>query len=275
MNEILKVENLKKSYQGRAILKGLSFSLRANEIVAFLGPNGAGKSTTMKMIMGLRQPDEGEIKVFDGSPKQLHVKDRIGYTSQELSFPPHLLVYEVLKFVGAHYRNPISIAEIIERFQLEKIKKVTVSDLSGGEKRRLGLACALIGHPKLLILDEPTTGLDVESRHSLWKEILKFRDGGGAVLLSTHDLNEAGAIADRVILMNEGQILVTGTVKEIKSRIEFKKISYRWKNQDFQELVQNSDQFVKSLAVEKADFQDLHIHPVTLEEAFLKIRGQS
>ncbi len=275
MDEILKVENLKKSYQGKAILKGLSFQLQSHEIVAFLGPNGAGKSTTMKMIMGLRQPDAGQIQVFKGNPKQLHVKDRIGYTSQELSFPPHLLVCEVLKFVGAHYKNPISLQEIYQRFQLEKLKKATVSDLSGGEKRRLGLACALIGQPQLLILDEPTTGLDVESRHNLWKEIIKFRKDGGTVLLSTHDLNEAGAIADRVILMDEGQILISGTVKEIKSRIEFQKISYRWKNQDYQELVQNSDQFVKNLVREKPDFQDLLVHPVTLEEAFLKIRGQS
>ena len=275
MREILKVENLKKSYQGKAVLKGLNFHLRTHEIVAFLGPNGAGKSTTMKMIMGLRHPDHGEIKVFNESPKHLHVKDRIGYTSQELSFPPHLLVHEVLNFVGAHYKNSISLAEIFERFQLEKIKKSTVSDLSGGEKRRLGLACALIGKPQLLILDEPTTGLDVESRHNLWKEILNFREAGGAVLLSTHDLNEVGAIADRVILMDEGQILITGTVKEIKSRIEFQKISYRWKNQEYQELVQNSDQFVKNLVREKPEFQDLLIHPVTLEEAFLKIRSQS
>lgn len=131
----------------------------------------------------------------------------------------------------------------------------------------------MIGRPKILILDEPTTGLDIESRLTLWKEIQKFRDEGGTILLSTHDLNEVAAIATRILLIDQGQIVVDGTVEKIKKVIEFQKISYKINGEEKVELVQNSDDFIRKLVIETPLFSDLHIHPVTLEEAFLKIRA--
>ncbi len=274
MKPILEIKNLKKSYQGKVVLDGLQFILRPGEIVAFLGPNGAGKSTTLKMIMWLRQPDEGHVRLFDASPNEQTIKNKIGYTSQELSFPVFLQVQEVLRFVQAHYSNPVFLSEILQRFELTKLQTEAAGSLSGGEKRRLGLACALIGRPQILILDEPTTGLDVESRLTLWKEIQKFRNEGGTVLLSTHDLNEVAAIATRVLLIDQGQIIVDGTVEKIKKVIEFQKISFKVDGIEKVELVQNADHFIRKLVHETPQFYDLHIHPVTLEEAFLKIRGQ-
>lgn len=274
MSPVLEIKNLKKSYKDKVVLNGIQFSLHPEEIVAFLGPNGAGKSTTLKMIMGLRQPDEGHVQIFGESPNQQSIKNKIGYTSQDLSFPAYLQVQEVLRFVQAHYSHPVSLTEILQRFELTGLQKEAAGSLSGGEKRRLGLACALIGKPDILILDEPTTGLDIESRLTLWKEIQKFKDGGGTVLLSTHDLNEVASIATRILLIDRGQIIVDGTVSKIKKVIEFQKISYKLQGEEKIELVQNSDDFIRKLVLENPGFSDLHIHPVTLEEAFLKIRGQ-
>ena len=274
MTPVLEIKNLKKSYKDKVVLNGLNFSLYPQEIVAFLGPNGAGKSTTLKMIMGLREPDEGQVRLLGSFPKKQSIKNKIGYTSQDLSFPAFLQVQEVLRFVQAHYSDPVLLSEILQRFELTSLQKEAAGSLSGGEKRRLGLACALIGKPSVLILDEPTTGLDIESRHTLWKEIRKFKDGGGTVLLSTHDLNEVSTIATRILLIDRGQIIVDGTVEKIKKVIEFQKISYKLLGEEKTELVQNSDDFIRKLVLETPHFSDLHIHPVTLEEAFLKIRGQ-
>lgn len=274
MTSVLEVSNLTKNYGKKSVLKGLNFSLKAQEIVAFLGPNGAGKSTTLKMIMGLRKPDSGDVRILGFSPEKFEVKNKIGYTSQELDFPAFLQVKEILQFVQAHYTDPVSIREILQRFSLTELQQKSAGGLSGGEKRRLGLACALLGRPKLLILDEPTTGLDIESRNSLWKEITKFRKDGGTILLSTHDLNEVEMIADRVLLMDEGQILIDGTISEIKKRIEFQKISFECDGKYFAEMVQDADAYVKHLVLSKPNFSKLEIHPITLEEAFLKIRSR-
>ncbi len=272
MNSILEVNDLKKRYGKKEALRGVSFAIKEKEIVAFLGPNGAGKSTTLKIIMGLRQPDSGRVQLFGFTSHNSQVKNKLGYTSQELSFPPHLRVQEVMNFVSSHFRNPVPVNEMAEQFALTALLSNSVGGLSGGEKRRLGLACALMGRPQILILDEPTTGLDVESRHHLWKEIQKFKSQGGSVLLSTHDLNEAGAIADRVLVIDQGHLLLDGTVADIKRKIDYQKISYQIDGQEVVELVQDSDLFVKKLAIEKPHFAQLQIHSVNLEEAFLKIR---
>ncbi len=271
---VLEVSNLTKNYGKKLVLKGINFSLKAQEIVAFLGPNGAGKSTTLKMIMGLRKPAQGAVSILGFSPDKFEVKNKIGYTSQELDFPAFLQVKEILKFVHAHYAEPVSIQEILQRFSLTELQHESAGGLSGGEKRRLGLACALLGRPKLLILDEPSTGLDIESRNSLWKEITKFREDGGTILLSTHDLNEVEVIADRVLLIDEGQILIDGTIAEIKKRIEFQKISFECDGKHFAEMVQDADAYVRQLVTSKPNFSKLEIHPITLEEAFLKIRSR-
>ena len=275
MNQVLDVQKLEKSYGQKVVLKDLSFSISEQQIVAFLGPNGAGKSTTLKIIMGLRRPDSGTLRIFDSDVHSLKIKDQMGYTSQDLSFPAQLKVEEILKFVSAHYSNPVPLPELTRRFELTDLMSNKVGGLSGGQKRRLGLACAMVGRPKILILDEPTTGLDVESRHQLWQEIKNFKKNGGTVLLSTHDLNEAGTVADRVLVIDHGNLISDGTVEQIKKKIDYQKITYEYEGQPVLEYVQDSDHFVKNLVSQKPHFKNLHIHPSTLEEAFLKIRGKS
>ncbi|UYL07853.1 ABC transporter ATP-binding protein [Bdellovibrio sp. SKB1291214] len=276
--EVLSAEGLRKSYGTRKALENVSFKISTSEIVALLGPNGAGKSTTLKILLGLRQADHGLLKVPG--------REKVGYVAQELSFPLHLKVIEVLKLVQAHYEKPVQLTEIIHRFQLEGFLHSLTGGLSGGEKRRLALACALLGSPELLILDEPTTGLDVESRINLWKEIQEFSRAGGAVLLSTHDLNEVSQIADRVIIIDHGQVLQEGEVASITRSLKVKTLRFRsdkppisthiletkFEDGFYYVLTEHAEQLLYELMGKGFTFEDLEITSASLEEAFIKIR---
>ncbi len=262
---LIQVKNLKKKFAGHEVLKGLSFEIRKGEITAFLGPNGAGKSTTLKTILGLRSPTSGSVEVHG----------KIGYTSQELSYPVHLKVKEILGFVCAHYNHCFELQELAQKFHLDSIWNRQVGGLSGGEKRRLALASALAGRPDILVLDEPTTGLDLESRQDLWKSMTVFRAGGGTILLSTHDLHEVSQIADQVILIDQGQLLFSGPLKKIFDEIDLEKISYEINGKEETHLTENSDQFIRDLVDHKTDFHNLKIHHASLEEAFLILRNKN
>ncbi len=269
---VIEVKNLKKNYAAKVILNDLSFSVAAGSIVAFLGPNGAGKSTTLKILMGLKKADQGHCKILGELNHNNFVKSQIGYTSQELSFPPHLKIFEILDFVSTHFLQPLPVDQLLNRFDLVKIKNNKAGDLSGGEQRRLGLASALIGRPQILILDEPTTGLDIESRQILWDEFRSFKKSGGSILLSTHDLNEASLVADQVVVLDEGQVLAQGSIAEIKSCVDYKKVCFEVQNELKTEHTQDADLFVKNLVLNKIEFKNIHIFDSTLEEAFLKMR---
>ena len=262
---LIDVQDLKKNFSNHQALKGLSFQIRKSEITAFLGPNGAGKSTTLKTILGLRKPSSGSVSVFG----------KIGYTSQELSYPPHLKLKEILCFVKSHYDNSESVSTLAEQFHLTGLLHRQVGGLSGGERRRLGLACALMAQPEILVLDEPTTGLDLESRQDLWKIMQQFKAQGGAILLSTHDLHEVSQIADQVLLIDQGQLLFSGPQKKILEQIDLQKISYELNGVEEHHFSENSDAFVRDLVEKKIPFQNLKIHHASLDEAFLKLRGKS
>ncbi|MCX7979080.1 MAG: ABC transporter ATP-binding protein, partial [Bdellovibrionaceae bacterium] len=272
-------------------LRGVSFQVAAGKITALLGPNGAGKTTTMSLILGLRRPSFGKLLVFDRPPRDLEVRRKIGYASQELSFPSQLRVQEVLDFVAAHYQNTLSISEIARKFELDRLLCRQVGGLSGGEKRRLGLATALIHRPQLLVLDEPTTGLDIESRMLLWNEITHFAAVGGTVLLSTHDLTEVSRIANDVLLIDHGQIIFSGSLQQILQEIDLKSVIFSSLRpppenlpgcvklsaigpHQWQVLCRDSDTFIQELVKSEVPFQGLFIKNATLEEAFLKLRGK-
>lgn len=278
---ILEVRGLQKSYGKKQTLKDIQFSVNPSEIVALLGPNGAGKSTTMKILLGLRKADQGTIH----RPK----KEEIGYSGQDLSFPSHLKTLEVLKLVKAHYPHSPSLEGLIERLELQNFLHSPVGGLSGGEKRRLSLACALVGRPRLLVLDEPTTGLDVEARIQLWKEIQNFAAEGGSVLLSTHDLNEVSHIAHRAVIVDKGQVLFDGAVEEITRSLSFKTVRLRsvkapvssWAEdlksaQDqHRVLTKNAVALIQDLFSQNHMIEDLEVSSATLEEAFIHIRKKA
>ncbi|MGE5085076.1 MAG: ABC transporter ATP-binding protein [Bacillota bacterium] len=276
--EILLATGLRKSYGTRKALEDVSIQISSSEIVALLGPNGAGKSTTLKILLGLRSADSGILKTPE--------RKKIGYVAQELSFPLHLKVIEVLKLVKAHYDQGPSLNQIIHRFQLEGFLHCLTGGLSGGEKRRLALACSLLGAPDLLVLDEPTTGLDVEARINLWKEIQDYSRRGGAVLLSTHDLNEVSQIADRVVIIDHGKVLCEGPVHTITRDLKVKTLRFRAKEAPisahimemkiedsfYHVLTENAENLLHDLMTKSYEFQDLEVSSASLEEAFIHIR---
>lgn len=268
---LARFQDVTKSYRklsgGPPEIGPLSFELRKNEITVFLGPNGAGKSTAFKLLLGLREPSSGRISLFGDSPRNPETRTRVGYTSQDLSYPAHLSAKEVLHLVSAHFPKAIPATELRERFDLTKIWNNKLGGLSGGERRRVGLACALLGHPELLVLDEPTTGLDVESRRLLWKEIRAFKASGGAVLMATHDLHEAGLIGDRVLLLHKGRLRLDGSMEEILAPIDFKRLRYEVEGSITEVSVRDSDLEIRKLIASKIEFRNLEVRRLGLEEA--------
>lgn len=273
VDSVVEFKNVEKFYGKTQVLGPISFELRRGQITVFLGANGAGKSTTFKLMLGLRQPTTGSVKLLGHSPRDPGARAKVGYTSQDLSYPSHLTAREVLHLVSSHFDRPVPLDEMRTRFGLEKIWKNQLGGISGGERRRVGLACALVGRPELLVLDEPTTGLDPDSRKLLWKEIESFRLLGGTVLLSTHDLREAGEIGDRVLLIDVGQIKIDGSIEEILKTINFKKISYELDGREIETTSMASDQDLKRLIESGVPFKGLEIRSLDLEEAIEIYRG--
>lgn len=210
---ILQVKNLKKKYENLTAVKGISFEVKKNEIFGILGPNGAGKTTAVEMIEGLRSIDDGSVKI-DGinvanSPRK--AKEIIGIQLQESDYFDNLNLKEILTLFGAFYNRHIDAIEILKTVELVSKKNSLVKELSGGQKQRLSIALALVNDPKLIFLDEPTTGLDPQARRHMWKFIQNLKDDGKTIILTTHYMEEAELLCDRVAIMDEGEILEINT----------------------------------------------------------------
>jgi ABC-2 type transport system ATP-binding protein len=203
-----------KSFRSVRALDGLDLAVERGETLAVLGPNGAGKTTALRILLGLRRPDEGRAFLFGLDPAQLEARRRVGCTPQETSFPLTLCVRELVDFVRAHYPVPLAYEELEQRFDLGGFERRQAGGLSGGERRRLACALAYAGDPELVVLDEPSTGLDVESRRRLWQSI---REDGRTTLLTTHYLEEAAELATRVAIIRAGKVVASGSVEEIAS----------------------------------------------------------
>src|SRR6202158_1333407 len=221
---VASLEAVNKNYGNVRTLRGVDFRVRAGELVALLGPNGAGKTTAVKLLLGLMQPNSGRARVFGGDPTNPENRRRTGAMLQVGRVPETLRVCEHIDLFSSYYEKPMSPAEVLAAVGLEKLRDRKFGDLSGGQRQRVLFALAICGDPDLLFLDEPTVGLDVEARHLLWDEIRKLVARGKTVVLTTHYLEEADALADRVGVINKGTIIAEGTPAEIKSRSSGKKI---------------------------------------------------
>lgn len=209
---------LTKRYRnGILALDNLSLSLHSGEIVALLGPNGAGKSTAVKLLMGLSSPSAGTVSIFGADPRQASARLRTGVMLQVGRAPDVLRVCEQIELFRGYYTNPMAYADIVKAASLEGIEKRMFGELSGGQKQRVLFALALAGDPDLIFLDEPTVGLDVESRRLMWAQIRSLAARGKTVLLTTHYLEEADALAHRIVVINKGRIVCSGTPAEVKS----------------------------------------------------------
>lgn len=212
------LEAVTKRYSnGVVALDRVSLTLQSNEIVALLGPNGAGKSTAVKLMMGLTSPTHGEVGVFGGDPRLAGNRLRTGVMLQVGRAPEMLRVGEHVEIMRGYYPRPLAVAEIVRAAGLEGIESRMFGQLSGGQKQRVLFALALAGDPDLIFLDEPTVGLDIEARRRMWAEIRSLRSRGKTVLLTTHYLEEADALADRIIVLNKGRVICEGSPAEVRA----------------------------------------------------------
>jgi len=221
-NQVIEATGLIKRYRELTAVNGITFSVRKGELFGFLGPNGAGKTTTMKMVQCVSPRSGGELKIFGEDPEfsGRNIRKRIGVVPQETNLDPDLSVFDNLVMYARFFDIPKSDAEkralsLLEFFELEAKMDTIIEKLSGGMKRRLLLARSLMNNPDLLILDEPTIGLDPQARHHIWEKLLKLRAEGHTIVLTTHYLDEAARLCDRLVIMDHGNILVEGSPDEL------------------------------------------------------------
>jgi len=223
-DSVARLENVSKSFGDVRALVDFNFDVRAGELTALLGPNGAGKTTAIKLLLGLALPTSGRVAVFGADPSQPATRTRVGAMLQVGRVPETLRVAEHLDLFSSYYPNPLSIDAALAIAGIGDLRNRRFGELSGGQKQRVLFALAICGNPDLLFLDEPTVGLDVEARRLMWNEIRQLLDRGKTVVLTTHYLEEADALADRIVVINKGAIIAEGTPAEIKSRAAGKKI---------------------------------------------------
>ena len=198
-------------------MAGLDLEVRAGECFGLLGPNGAGKTTTVEILEGLLQPDEGTVEILGmrWATHERAIRERIGVQLQETKLADKLTVAEIVRLFRSFYRRGREVEEVLEIVQLTEKRRAWVSKLSGGQRQRLAIACALVSDPDILFLDEPTTGLDPQSRRQLWDVVAAFRARGGSVVLTTHYMDEAERLCDRVAVVDHGRTIAFGTPKEL------------------------------------------------------------
>jgi len=217
----VRVRNLKKAYQDVQAVDGLDLEVRQGECFGLLGPNGAGKTTSLEICEGLTEPDSGDVEVLGlqwlSGAREL--RQRLGIQLQDTQLSEKLTVFETVRMFRSFFREGPSAPEVIALVQLEEKRNARVGGLSGGQKQRLALACALVGSPDLLFLDEPTTGLDPQARRQLWELIDRFKLDGRTIVLTTHYMDEAERLCDRVAIMDHGKVIALGTPRELIASI--------------------------------------------------------
>ncbi|MET8626334.1 ABC transporter ATP-binding protein [Kitasatospora sp. NPDC004669] len=221
-SDAVTVAGLRKSYRGHEAVRGVSFTIAAGEIYALLGPNGAGKTTTLEILEGFRARDEGHVDVLGCDPGNRadgrRLRESIGLVLQDIAVEPYLTIRETIARNAGYYPNPRDVDEVIELTGLTGKDRAKVKELSGGQKRRLDLALGVIGNPRLLFLDEPTTGFDPSARHEAWQVVRNLQAAGTTIMLTTHYMDEAQALADRIAVIAGGEIVATGTPATIGGR---------------------------------------------------------
>lgn len=289
MSAVAELRHVSKRFGEREALRGLTLEVHAGEVVAMLGPNGAGKTTAISILLGLRRADSGCVRVLGRPPGDAEARREVGVTPQEASFPPTLRVREVVELVAAHYPRSLSPATALARFGLDDHAGRQTGGLSGGERRRLALALAFVGQPRLLVLDEPTVGLDGETRAAAWTAIRDASSEGRAVLLTTHHLDEAEALASRVVVVRDGCDVASGTPLEIRTRSGRRLLRFRGRVPDVLPsratarpdggwcLVECDDAAatVAWLVARGAALEDLEAGPLPLEEALSRLKGHN
>ena len=270
------VRGLHKRYGSLEAVRGIDLTVGAGEIVAFLGPNGAGKTTTVEILAGHRRRDGGEVSVlgFDPSDAPRAFRERIGIVPQETAVEPVLTVAETIRLYSAAYPHPMELDEVLSLVGLEQQRDSRVSALSGGQQRRLDLAIGIAGDPELLFLDEPTTGFDPAARRRSWDLIKHLRTQGKTILLTTHYMEEAQRLADRVVVIGAGRVIATGTPEEL-ARERPARISFRRNGEQVTMSTERPTETLLPLLLEARDrgeeLEDLTVNRPSLEDVYLQL----
>lgn len=221
---VARLASVVKRYGALTAIDGLDLMLHRGELLALLGPNGAGKSTAISLLLGLVRADAGQVELFGQDPQQIVARRRIGVMLQSATLPPTLRVGELIRLTASYYPAPRSVQESAALAGVTDLLRRPYAKLSGGQQRRVQFALALCGRPELLFLDEPTVGMDIEARQKLWAAIRHLIAEGCSVVLTTHYLEEAEALADRVCVMARGKIISEGTVDQLRARVALKRV---------------------------------------------------
>ncbi len=290
---IARLEEASKRYGGVLALDRVNLQVRRGEVLALLGPNGAGKTTAISLLLGLLKTDTGTATLFDAAPQALASRRRIGAMLQTAGVPEMLTVGELVRLFRSYYPRPRTVADIVELAGIGDLLDKRYGKLSGGQQRRVQFALALAGSPEILFLDEPTTGLDIEARETLWKTIRALVGDGCAVVLTTHYLEEAEALATRVCVLARGRIAAAGSVQQIRARVAQRQIRCvsalgaeaiaRWplvrsalRDGERIEIVTDAaEAVVRRLLAEDAELSELEIRRAGLAEAFVEITREA
>jgi ABC-2 type transport system ATP-binding protein len=273
----ISVRGLRKSYDGHEALRGISFEIAGGEVFGLLGPNGAGKTTTIEILEGYRTRDQGEVEVlgFDPGNAGSPFRERIGIVLQQSQLWQTLTVAETHRMFAGYYERPRDIDEVIQLVGLSEKRDARVKTLSGGQKRRLDLGVALVGDPDLVFLDEPTTGFDPAARRAAWEMIRSLRSLGKTILLTTHYLDEAEQLADRVAVLREGVIIREGTPAELTGGARETEVRYRRNGQEVVIRTTEPTRVLQELTTkalaEGGELDGLQVRRPTLEDVYLSL----
>lgn len=281
MNAI-EVTGLRKSYGPIHAVRGIDLSISSGEIFALLGPNGAGKTTTVEILEGFRNRDGGEVSVLGFDPRnEGHAarewRNRIGIVLQSTSDSGDLTVSETIEHFSGYYSNPREVDEVIHSVGLEEKAGSLIRKLSGGQRRRLDVALGIVGNPELLFLDEPTTGFDPEARRAFWTLIENLRGSGTTIVLTTHYLDEAEALADRVAVINSGQIIEISTPAELGGRSTSQAlVTWREAGEIKSEATDNPTALIHTLtSIFNGEIPELTVTRPSLEDIYLQMIGRT
>lgn len=271
-------------------LDAIDLDVGGGEVLGLLGPNGAGKTTAVNLIAGLRRADSGSVRLFGGDPREPSSRTRLGVTPQHTGMPEVLKVAELVAWTASHFPQPTPTEDLLTWFGLAELAGRQLGGLSGGQKRRLTVALAFVGDPELVLLDEPTTGLDVTARRELWTAIRQFAEAGKTVVLTSHYLEEVEALADRIVVLGAGRVLADGSLADIRQLVGLTRVSAKIDPPPYgldhvaraeirsgrvELLSDDADALVRELVRREIPFVDLQVAPASLEEAFLTLTGET
>ena len=288
-HSLAELSGVSKRFGKIEALNNFELQVRPGELLAVLGPNGAGKSTAIALMLGLQQPDSGTARLFGGSPMDVASRRHIGVMMQDVALAPELRAREHIDLVASYYPDPLSTEEALTLTGTTPLAARPYGKLSGGQKRQVQFAMAIVGRPKLLFLDEPTVGLDIRSRELMWAALRDLVHQGVSIVLTTHYLEEAEALSDRVVVLAKGRSIASGTVDEMRALVDRKRVSCvsslspavitTWPGVQSVSLDRgrlqitaiNADSIVKQLVLAGADFRELEVHRAGLAEAFTEL----